>query len=58
MNEITNTMLEKRNKEHYEKFKVAKTLINSLMEKIELKPLRLKRDKQGTRTIKFGPHSG
>ena len=35
MNEIANNPLEKRNKEHYENLKVAKTLIKSLMDKIE-----------------------
>ena len=37
----------KRNKEHYENLKVAKTWIKSLMDKKELKPLWLKRDERG-----------
>ena len=35
MNEIANNLLEKRNKEHYDNLKVAKTWIKSLMDKIE-----------------------
>ena len=45
MNEIANNPLEKRNKEHYENLKVAKTRMMSTMDKKELKPLWLKRDK-------------
>ena len=46
MNEIANNPLEKRNKEHYENLKVAKTWMTSTMDKKELKPLWLKRDKK------------
>ena len=35
MNKIANNLLEKRNKEHYENLKVAKTWIKSLIDKIE-----------------------
>ena len=42
MNESANNPLEKRNEEHYDNLKVAKTWINSLMDKKELKPLWLK----------------
>ena len=45
MAKIANSLLEKRNKEHYENLKVAKTWIKSLMDKIELEPLWLKQDK-------------
>ena len=37
---------------------VAKLWMTSTMDKKELEPLWLKRDKQGTRKIKFGQHSG
>ena len=42
MNEIANNPLEKRNKEHYEDLKVAKTWIKSLMDKIEFKTTLVK----------------
>ena len=58
MNEIANNSLEKRNKEHYEDLKVAKLWMTSTMDKKELKSLWLERDKQGTRKIKIGQHSG
>ena len=45
MNEIANNPLEKRNKEHYEDLKVAKLWMTSTMDKKELEPLWLKRDK-------------
>ena len=45
MTKIANSPLEKRNKEHYENLKVAKTWMTSTMDKKELKPLWLKRDK-------------
>ena len=42
MNKIANYLLEKRNKEHYENLKVAKTRIKSLMDKIEFKTTTVK----------------
>ena len=42
MNEIANNLLEKRNKEHYENLKVAKTWIKSLMDKIEFETTPVK----------------
>ena len=57
MNEVENTPLEKRNKEHYGNLEIAKVRMTSAKDKKELKPLWLKQDKQGTRTIKFGQHS-
>ena len=42
MNEIANNPLEKRNKEHYENLKVAKTWIKSLMDKIEFETTPVK----------------
>ena len=42
MNEIANNPLEKRNKEHYEDLKVAKTWIKSLMDKIEFETTPVK----------------
>ena len=42
MNEIANNPLEKRNKEHYENLKVAKTRIKSLMDKIEFETTPVK----------------
>ena len=42
MNEIANNPLQKRNKEHYENLKVAKTWIKSLMDKIEFETALVK----------------
>ena len=47
MNEIANNPLEKRNEEHYENLKVAKTWMTGTMDKKELKPLWLKQDERG-----------
>ena len=42
MSKVENTSLEKRNKEHYENLKVAKTWIKSLMDKIEFETTPVK----------------
>ena len=42
MNEIANNLLKKRNNEHYENLKVAKTWIKSLMDKIEFETTPVK----------------
>ena len=42
MNEIANNPLEKRNKEHYEDLKVAKTRTKSLVDKIEFETTPVK----------------
>ena len=42
MNKIANNPLEKRNEEHYEDMKVAKTWIKSLMDKIEFETTPVK----------------
>ena len=42
MTKITNSPLDKRNKEHYENLKVAKTWTNSLMDKIEFETTPVK----------------
>ena len=42
MNEIANKSVEKRNKEHYENLKVAKTRTKSLMDKIEFETAPVK----------------
>ena len=42
MAKIANSPLEKRNKEHYENLKVAKTWIKSLMDKIEFETTPVK----------------
>ena len=42
MNEIANNPLEKRNKEHHEDLKVAKTRTKSLMDNIEFKTTPVK----------------
>ena len=42
MNEVENTPLHERNKEHYEDLKVAKTRTKSLMDKIEFETTPVK----------------
>ena len=57
MNEIANNLLEKRNKEHYENLTVAKTRINSLMDKIEFETTPVKISWTRNKNKEFGQHS-
>ena len=58
MNEIANNLLEKRNKEHYDNLKVAKTWIKSLMDKIGFKTTpvttRWERKNSGSTPVEHG----
>ena len=58
MNKVENTPLEKRNKEHYENLKVAKTWIKSLMDKIEFETTPVKtrweRKNSGSTPVEHG----
>ena len=58
MNKVENTPLEGGTRNLTRTLEIAKLWMTSTMEKKELKPLWLKRDKQGTRKNKFEQHSG